>query len=215
MKASRFKGLGRQIKIDNRALGPKVALRRYFLDRYHAAGSTSPVKPIVFDACMGRGIIWKRLRADYDVTYWGVDLKRAPGRLGIDSERVLAQPGWPFDVIDIDTYGSPWGHWLALLPNVTRPVTVFLTMGALNGGTPVTDSTLQVVGMTPTFLATLQRQCSSLKWNLGELVIQRSLSVSEEYGLRIVEAQRSRSQSRTSGSKAWYFGVRLEPIGDG
>jgi len=29
----------------------------------------------------------------------------------------------------MDTYGSPWRHWLAILENVSRPTTVFLTVG--------------------------------------------------------------------------------------
>jgi hypothetical protein len=62
------------------------------------------------------------LRREFRVDYWGVDIKRAPGRLKIDSTHILSQDGWDFGVIDIDTYGSPWSHYFALLPHVRKHV---------------------------------------------------------------------------------------------
>ena len=183
----------------------KLDLRRHFLDRYPAK------RPIVFDACAGTGVLWTRLRTEYDVRYWGVDVKKARGRLAIDSERVLAQPGWKFEIVDIDTYGSPWTHWLALLPHVTRPLTVFLTMGNLTAGDKVDHSVLQACGMSVSFLATLQKNCATLKWNLGEHVVAHCLSKVFDYKLRVVEAVRTVSPTGAAGSRAHYFGLRIEP----
>jgi len=111
-------------KTDNLNLEAKLELRRYFLSKYH------PEPPDVIDCCQGDGVIWKHLRSEFFVaTYWGLDVKVKPGRLKLDSARALAQPGWPQNVVDIDTYGGPWKHWEAMLPNITRPTTVFLTRG--------------------------------------------------------------------------------------
>jgi hypothetical protein len=93
-------------KTDNHDPRAKLELRRYFLRKYHGDGLAR-----VLDCCQGSGLLWGTLRQEFECeSYWGLDLKRKPGRLSIDSSRVLAQPGWPQDVIDIDTYGSPWKH---------------------------------------------------------------------------------------------------------
>ncbi|HZU48538.1 MAG TPA: hypothetical protein VFA16_15010, partial [Mycobacterium sp.] len=94
-----------QTKTDNGNLEAKLGLRRHFLRRYHMEN-----KPMVLDCCQGDGIIWRKLRQEFECDYWGVDVKPKRGRLSIDSVRILAQPGWPHDVLDIDTYGSPWRH---------------------------------------------------------------------------------------------------------
>lgn len=113
-------------KTDNHDPRGKLALRRYFLDKYHADGSAN-----VLDCCQGGGVMWSEIQKTHKIaSYWGLDVKPKKGRLKLDSVRVLAQPGWPQDVIDVDTYGSPWKHWFAMLPNITRPTTVFLTIGA-------------------------------------------------------------------------------------
>ena len=112
-------------KQDNSNLAAKLMLRRHFLEAYHADGSAN-----VLDCCQGNGVLWARLRNEFRTAgYWGLDVKPSKGRLKLASERVLAQPGWPQNVVDIDTYGSPWALWLAMLPNVTKDTTVFLTVG--------------------------------------------------------------------------------------
>ncbi len=116
-------------KTDNSNLAAKLALRRHFLDRYHAEGAFT-----VFEACQGSGTLWATLAREYTFAAWGVDLKKAPGRLQVDSIRVLGITGLDADVIDVDTYGSPWKHWFALLPCIDRPVTVFLTEGLVRIG---------------------------------------------------------------------------------
>lgn len=116
-------------KTDNGNLSAKLTLRRYFLDKYHDRNFH------VLDCCQGSGVIWNKLRSEYDLaSYWGLDVKRKPGRLRLDSARVLQQPGWSQNVIDVDTYGSPWEHWSGILANFRDAVTVFLTIGQVTYG---------------------------------------------------------------------------------
>jgi hypothetical protein len=112
-------------KTDNANPASKLELRRYMLRKYHANGDIR-----VFECCQGSGLLWGQLQKEFALTSrWGVDLKPKAGRLKIDSVKVLAQPGLNANVIDIDTYGAPWKHWAALLPNITEDTTVFLTCG--------------------------------------------------------------------------------------
>lgn len=117
-------------KTDNKYLETKLHLRRFALDRWNA---DEPLR--VLDCCQGEGVIWRTLRKEYPVNeYVGIDVKDKPGRLKMDSTRLLASGGWGFNVIDVDTYGMPWKHWNALLPHVRCPVLVFLTCGRFGVG---------------------------------------------------------------------------------
>ena len=114
---------------DNDNLGAKLDLRRWFLDKYSEDIN-------VLECCQGAGVMWSILKKEYPVrSHWGIDLKPKKGRLKLDSVRVLLQPGWPQNVIDVDTYGSPWKHWFAILETCDHPVTVFLTIGQRVTGT--------------------------------------------------------------------------------
>jgi hypothetical protein len=184
-------------KTDNRCLGLKLLLRRDFLDRYHPAGAT------VFDACQGNGELWRRLRTGLNhLKYWGVDVKPARGRVKVDSERVLQIPGWSFDVIDVDTYGMPWGHWKAILANGKGPVTVFLTVGNLTLGSKVCKEVMETLGV----------QCFNLQNAIaaklnGDFTLEM-IGHAEAAGWRIVEAKEA---VPFNPGTARYFGVRIEP----
>ena len=184
-------------KTDNHNLKAKLDLRRYFLRKYHAGG---PIH--VLDCCQGSGRIWHHLRGEFDVTsYWGVDQKRKAGRLRMDSSRILEQPGWPQNVVDIDTYGSPWRHWLAMLPNVTHPTTVFLTLGWTPTNRNLSGNSLgsQFIGLpekTPQVIAAEVFKKIGVKSVLARCCV---------YGIKIVEAV----EAVEAGAR--YFGVRLEP----
>ena len=107
---------------DNKFLGTKLLLRRHFLEKYHRGGAS------VFDACCGDQKIWSTLRRDYKVSYFGADWKKT--KLRVNSARLCEDPAYAqFDIVDIDTYGSPWAHFFNLLPNVKKPITIFLTVG--------------------------------------------------------------------------------------
>lgn len=106
----------------NSELSGKLALRRHLLDQFAAGESLS-----VLDACQGKGAIWTRLRAEYPCEYMGADLNPAAGGLRVDSVRLLQLPGWRWNCVDVDTFGSPWAHWEAICQNAAGAVTVFLT----------------------------------------------------------------------------------------
>jgi hypothetical protein len=113
-------------KTDNANLDGKLLLRRTMLDKYFGK------KPFaVMDCCQGSQIIWGKLRREYNCRYMGVDVKPEAGRLKIDSLRLLPLNADKFDVIDIDTYGSPIPHMVALLPLIKKQVIIFLTYGQL------------------------------------------------------------------------------------
>lgn len=108
-------------KTDNGNLEAKLALRRHFLELYPPTS--------VLDCCQGGGKIWSSLLESFPTKYLGVDVKPKKGRLQVDSAKILGQPGWDYDVVDIDTYGSPWRHWANALKFAPGDVTIFLTIG--------------------------------------------------------------------------------------
>ena len=186
------------MKTDNHNIGAKLELRRYFLRRYHKKERIN-----VLDCCQGDGCIWARLRKEFKLeSYFGVDLKPKPGRLKIDSVRLLDQPGWEQNVIDVDTYGSPWRHWMALLRFLDHPATIFLTWAKiLTGG----SGNLSAI------------ECDALGVKFEKLKLPGAFSVKLSrlafgYCLfstgtnRIIEIQEALSEGN-----ARYIGVRLEP----
>lgn len=180
-------------KVDNANLPAKLDLRRYFLEKYHAGEP-----PDVLDCCQGSGVIWTALRKQFAVrTYWGLDEKPKKGRLQLDSARVVAQPGWTQNVVDVDTYGSPWKHWEGIMANLSRPTTVFLTIG--HWGIGLTDKLVfQALGIprkTPPSIATKLSRVALLY-----CVTRYASSVDI---LEIVEAE--------SDGTARYLGVRVQP----
>lgn len=187
-------------KSDNAHLDGKLKLRRHFLDTYHAAG-----QPRVLDCCQATGLLWTQLRQEYKVKYLGVDRVPEKGRLAIDSVRMLGTPNLPYDVIDVDTYGSPWRHYKTLLPNLTRPTTVFLTLGWGNGGgmSSVDGIVMQMVGLG----RASRLPPKALQWRLDRFAVDACLSMSYLYGVRIIEAR----EVVPSSKNARYFGLHLNP----
>lgn len=193
-------------KIDNSNLTAKLELRRHFLRKYHA-----DEPPHVLDCCQGDGVIWKRLREEFPVTsYWGVDVKLKKGRVKLDSVRILAQPGWPQNVIDIDTYGSPWKHWAAMLLNVERPMTVFLTIGKGFKALTVLDKVcLRAIGIPDWLYSRLPLKFRSA-YIFGEMCVSAMLTSGCDYVRlhEVVETVASKQDNR-------YIGIRLEPKTNG
>ena len=186
---------GSGVETDNSALPSKLALRRHFLRAYHAG-----TRPLVFDACAGSSVIWRTLAQEFDVQYWGVDVKPRRGRLTIDSIRILQQPGWTFDVIDIDTYGSPWEHWAAMLPHVRKPTTVCLTWGNVWYGV-APGAIHKVLGLSFRVKPPAMLLAKAYRYALPYLLDQ-----ARQHGVRISEA----CEAPSAGSVR-YFGLRLEP----
>jgi hypothetical protein len=183
---------------DNFSLQAKLDLRRFFLEKYHRN-----CPPHVIDCCQGDGRLWAQLRREYKLqSMWGLDVKAKPGRLRLASKRLLAQPGWKADVIDVDTYGSPWKHWSAMLPNVRQPVTVFLTAGQIAiGGGNADRAALAAMGLT------LKNLPNSLGVKVIDMSVGYILHRCELHGLTIDEA----IEALNPGGSARYFGVRLRP----
>jgi len=150
--------------------------------------------------------MWTQLRKEFDIgNYWGVDLKPKKGRLKIDSVRILQQPGWSFDVIDVDTYGSPWKHWLAMVPNLTKSATIFLTIG----------STL-FKGSTDSWLLS-SIGCVFKQAKLPESMYGKLSEFGTNYALANINkyATITEAVEAVSDGNARYIGVRLEPIKNG
>lgn len=184
---------------DNDNLASKLALRRHFLRRYHADGSAR-----VFDACQGGGVIWKHLRSEFKVeTYWGTDLKRKSGRLNTDSVQLL-DAGLSENVIDVDTYGSPWAHWVSILKSVKAPTTVFLTIGEHGvRQRPLSLAEAKLLGLSPIYA----RMPNKLKLRLARTMLLRLIACAELWGLELVEVAEG-----ARGLSARYLGVHLSPI---
>jgi hypothetical protein len=187
--------MGASAKTDNDNLASKLALRRHFLARYHAG-----TRPSVIDCCQGDGVTWKTLRKEFACAYFGADVKPKKGRLKIDSSRILAQPGWSYDVIDVDTYGTPWAHWDGILRHLRGSTTVFLTSGRviIGGGSPASRQELDALGITFDVPAAFGAPIASL-------AVDYLLANVLTHGITVVEAVES-----TAGRHARYFGLRLE-----
>ena len=186
-------------KTDNSNLAAKIKLRRYFLRKYHADRP-----PDVLDCCQGEGILWEQLQQEFAVrTYWGVDVKARKGRLKLNSVRILEQAGWPQNVIDVDTYGSPWKHWEAIVANVIQPTTVFLTIGQWQMGTD--RVILQSLGMGGLAIP------PGIARKLHKMAVSWLLTMGYDYNTigEAIEVIPSRS------STTRYIGVRLEPKANG
>lgn len=184
-------------KTDNAHLESKLRLRRHLLTRFHSQGDVR-----VFDCCQGSGVIWRTLRRDFAVaSYWGVDVKPKKGRLKIDSRRVVCQPGLRVNVVDIDTYGMPWDHWCGLLPHVSEPTTVFLTIGlvTMGGGGGLSKESRKTLGIPAEWTL-----ANAFTPELVKLSVQSFLSMRAASGFRVVEAWES-----TPGKHARYLGVHL------
>lgn len=182
---------------DNHNAAGKLALRRYFLRTYHAG---TPIH--VLDCFQATGFLWGELRKEFPLeSYWGVDLKPRKGRVKIDSARILDQPGWTQNVIDLDAYGSPWTHWLALLRHApAHDLTVFLTMGSnpMSGGGELPAVVRAAMGLhfrhaLPHFIR-----------RLLDLALHTMLGLAAAHGRTIVEAREA-----PPGPNARYLGLRL------
>lgn len=184
-------------KTDNAHLSSKLDLRRHFLKKY-------PGPHNVLDCCRGEGTIWGQLRGEFDIDeYMGVDMKPMRGVLKVDSVRVLQRPEFPFNVVDIDTYGSPWKHWEALLQGLRVPTSVFLTIGMIKmaGGGNLGNVAIEALGLERIKHSIPQ----SLVGKLADLSVQYCVAKAWDR-CQIVEAV----EAFPSGN-ARYMGLRLVP----
>lgn len=166
-----------------------LELRRYFLTKYH--GET-PVS--VLESAKSGGHVWAVLRCEYAVTdVWTIDPESKPGAVGpgVKLASLLALGGWIQNVIDLNAGGAPWVEWDCLLRNVTRPTTVFLTIGqAVADTVPVVAVTLG--------LGKLNVPRPILK-RLGPHAISAQLARPLDYPLRVVECAEVPAKRRLVG----------------
>jgi len=181
---------------DNHNLAAKLALRRHFMWKYHPAGAR------VFDAFQGGGQIWAGLRSEFALgSYWGVDLKPKKGRVKIESSRILNQPGWRFDVIDLDAYGLPWKHYRAALKFGPAEITIFLTVGSLTmGGSFVSADVAEIMGLT------LKNIPPAIGGNVNKKFTDYCLGICYGFGYGVVESL----EALNPGGNARYFGLHLK-----
>lgn len=184
---------------DNTSPSNKLELRRYFLNKYHRDDFR------VFDACSGEGLLWSRLRQEYRCQYFGVDIKKFPGKLKVDSVRLLKIPGWKYDVIDIDTYGWPWKHWLEIIKNGRADVTVFLTSGSYRFGPGVGG--IKYAGIVFPKWKSLNPPVDLLH-RFDDYGFYKMLAEAYNYGWKIKEVQII--ERAKGGLNLRYIGIRLE-----
>lgn len=150
---------------------------------------------------MGSGLIWSELLRKWPVaSYLGLDVKPKKGRLKIDSARYLEAGGWSHDVIDVDTYGSPWRHWLHILKNFQgTEATVFLTIGLIKmgGGGSMQTEVKNILGIP-------SKTPPGVIGSLHEKAVSYCLTACYEYGIVITEAVEAESTGN-----ARYIGVRI------
>lgn len=185
----------RSTKTDNSFIEHKLNLRRYFLDKYNDAEFD------VIDCCQGDGVIWRALRKEYKISsYWGLDIKPKRGRLRINSVKILKMEGLIQNVIDIDTYGSPFKHYAAMIKNIKFPTIVFLTIGQVAIG--VDDELIKSLGLSSLNIP------SAIKLKLVPFAITETILRAQDYGIKIIEAC---EMIISKNSNARYIGMRLVP----
>jgi hypothetical protein len=179
--------------VDNSNIESKVALRRYFLDKYHKEGEVN-----VLDCFAGHGHVWGRLKSEYKLnSYVGLDKKDIKGVLPIDNLRVLSDGQVWYNVVDLDAYGEPWRQWDILLRRIKSPTTVFLTIGAAHIG----------VSKFMRKLAGVPERCpSALCVKMRQTMTGIAFSLPMSYNIDIVEAAEA-----TAAMHARYVGFRLSP----
>jgi|GEM_PF-2764173 hypothetical protein len=183
-------------KTDNGNFDSKVALRRHLLEAYH-----KDTKPSVLDCCAGQQKIWKALRKDFEIEYLGLDMKKIPGTLNADSLKFLQRGnGARFDVIDIDTYGSPFRHLAAALKFIRKPTTIFLTFGDKGPGGPQVE-TIKALGIDFEVPVTFRRWLAAE--HIGEILAGMLDKFEVEYA---AESERS---AFGGGVPTRYLGLRI------
>lgn len=72
----------------------------------------------------------------------------------MNSIRFLRQIEWDADVVDVDTYGEPWGHYAEIGKRILdHAITVFLTVGiGSKGWTGMSKGMLGMLGIPATWM---------------------------------------------------------------
>ncbi len=184
------------MKTDNHNSAAKLTLRRHFLRTWHAE-----TPPSVLDAFAGYSVLWTQLRTEFPVaSYTGLELRKIPGRLRMDSLAYLRRRDWSHDVLDLDAYGSPWKHLLAALPHLAATGTacsIFLTIGNAGLGSQDPDL-IKAAGIAFAVPKGLHKGMADYFTSIG-------LALPLRFGFQIQEAL----EAPNPGGTCRYIGLRL------
>ena len=184
------------IQKDNHDSTKKLDLRRAFLNDFPKDQPLS-----VCDCFSGENeVIWTQLRKDFNVgKYLALDIKEKRGRIAMDSLDYLKLQKFDHDVIDLDSYGSPWEHWFEVLKRV-RTCVVFLTIGQVRLNIQP-KILLRKIGINFKIPA-------SFFWPISQTCIAAGLAESlKNYRVeKCLEAQ-------NPGGYCRYFGIKLVCVG--
>lgn len=189
-------------RTDNRDLRLKLAIRRWTIA---AAGLGPDLR--VLDLCAGEGHIWQVLRKEYRLSsYTPCDRNpRMPGTIKGDAERLVESFDLSlFDVIDVDTWGSPWEIWLRLSGRVRQRTAILLThgtRGVAGSGPAMSLIELDALGIPRSW--PIPKKVALNRIAAGALLAKgvRALNV-----LRIAKAE-----TQQGGSHMCHYGLAVEP----
>jgi hypothetical protein len=182
------------IKVDNKSLAGKLALRRAILNRF----PTRPLK--VLDCFAGEGRLWETLKREYEVeAYVPIDTSpRQAGTLPGDAMLLVRSVGVDqFNVIDVDSYGEPWGALFTCLPLIGQPTCLFATHGYGKAFAWASSAVRRLLGIPR-------------DWKIphGKRLIQWH----DDYLLRkTTEFATIVNAARVRGKNVDYFGLHAEP----
>ena len=192
-------------KTDNTYFVGKLALREYFLQKYHFEKCFAAARrPLVLDAYHGQGLLWQELCKKYPCKVIGLDVKPIKGTLKISNLVYMRHFDLPYEIIDLDAYGEPWQAWDCVLQKSPQSaITVFLTQCWVGiGGGAVSHLWKSWCGLplaTPNWLAWRARDY------MRQVALSRCLSK-----WKVIEAKQVMEKNVLgSPSRHWYIGLRL------
>jgi hypothetical protein len=106
--------------MDNKNLEIKINLRKEYL--------TKDKNYKVLNCCAGDNKIWNEISKEYKVETTNIDLKKNDNSFTADSSK-LSESISSYDIIDIDTYGSPSTHISNFLSKFKTGQIIYLTNG--------------------------------------------------------------------------------------
>jgi hypothetical protein len=194
-------------QIDNRIINTKVNDRLEFIQLLGRE------KIHVLDCCAGDGYLWRSVSGLFggEVERLAFDLKAGKGRYRLDSRRFLSTGNLSrFDVIDIDTYGSPYEHLFAAFgnPTLADTVVVFFTDILVRiGGGSIQKKALEMVGLS--FPGATLPKCFTAE------IVRYTRSYVLKYPQRIgYRIERCRLTTRGGSADALYGSMLIKKMGE-
>jgi len=113
-------------KVDNAFLCTKVNLRRNVIKKHFNKSSFN-----ILNCCAAKNKVWRSLDEFYNTSIIHLDLNpQFDGVIKCDANDYVQNNDLSkFDIIDIDTYGSPWDIFFNSIKSCTGTTVFFLTWG--------------------------------------------------------------------------------------